>query len=309
MRTLSKFKNLFVIARGSAFFYKTKTVPPQQVARELGVRYVARGNIRRAGGRIRVSVELVDMDSERTIWGERYDRDLDDIFAIQDEVTESIVAATAVVIEASERQRMAEVAPSNLAAYGYVLRVQQHIFKYTRRDNYEAYTHYEKALQPDRRYARASAALSRTLNVDWRYLWSSDTDNVLDTALSYAQNAIELDPTDARGFGELGFVHLYRKEHDAAISAYRRALSLNPNNADLMSDYADALAHAGSNEDSIALLERAMRLNPYFPDQYLWRLGDAYYNLKEYDKVVETILKLNHYRLTPVGLSACCSIY
>jgi len=147
-RTLSKFKNLFVIARGSAFFYKTKTVPPQQVARELGVRYVARGNIRRAGGRIRVSAELVDMDSERTIWGERYDRDLDDIFAIQDEVTESIVAATAVVIEASERQRMAEVAPSNLAAYGYVLRGQQHIFKYTRRDNHEAYTHYEKACSP-----------------------------------------------------------------------------------------------------------------------------------------------------------------
>jgi len=117
---------------------------------------------------------------------------------------------------------------------------------------------------------------------------------VLDTALSYAQNAIELDPTDARGFGELGFVHLYRKEHDAAISAYRRALSLNPNNADLMSDYADALAHAGSNEDSIALLERAMRLNPYFPDQYLWHLGGAYYNLKEYDKVVETILKMNN---------------
>jgi len=293
-RNLSKFKNLFVIARGSAFFYKAVTVPPQQVARDLGVRYITRGAIRRSGRRIRITVELIDIDSESTIWAERYDRDLDEIFAIQDEVTESIVAASAVVIEASERQRMSQAAPSSLAAYGYVLKGQQHIFKYTRRDNHEALALYEKALDADRGYARASAALSRTLNVDWRYSWSDKPDSVLDTALSYAQNAIELDPTDARGFGELGFVHLYRKEHQAAISAYKRAMLLNPNDADLMSDFADALAHAGSNEQSIALLERAMRLNPYYPDQYLWHLGGAYYNQKEYGKVVETILKMNN---------------
>jgi TolB-like protein len=293
-RNLSKFKNLFVIARGSAFLYKTRTVPPQQAARDLGVRYITRGAIRRAGGRIRISVELIDLDNERAIWAERYDRDLDDIFAIQDEVTESIVAATAVVIEASERQRMSQAAPSSLAAYGYVLKGQQHIFKYTRRDNHEAQELYEKALKTDRQYARASAALSRTLNVDWRYSWSDKPESVLDTALSYAQNAIVLDPTDARGFGELGFAHLYRKEHDAAISAYKRAISLNPNDADLISDYADALAHAGSNKQAIALLERAMRLNPYYPDQYLWHLGGAHYNLKDYGKVIETILKMNN---------------
>ena len=293
-RNLSKFKNLFVIARGSAFFYKAKAVPPQQAARELGVRYITRGTVRRAGSRIRISVELIDVDADRTMWGERYDRNLDDIFAIQDEVTETIVAASAVLIEANERERMRQAAPSSLAAYGYVLKGQQHIFKYTRRDNHEAQMLYEQALKSDKRYARASAALSRTLNIDWRYSWSDEPENVLDTALSYAQNAIELDPTDARGFGELGFVHLYRKEHDSAISAYKRALSLNPNDADLLSDFADALAHAGSNDESIALLERAMRLNPYYPDQYLWHLGGAYYNLKAYDKVVDTILKMNN---------------
>ena len=294
IRSLAKFKNIFVIARGSAFFYKSRTVPPQQAARELGVRYVTRGTIRRAGARIRISVELIDADSERTVWAERYDRDLDDIFAIQDEVTETVVAALAVLIEANERQRMAQAAPSSLAAYGYVLQGQQHIFKYTRKDNHEAQVLYEKALEADHKYARANAALSRTLNVDWRYSWSDKPDHLLDRALSFAQNAIEIDPTDARGFGELGFVHLYRKEHDPAITAYERAMALNPNDADLISDYADALAHAGSNEESIALLERAMRLNPYFPDQYLWHLGGAYYNLKRYDDVVRTILKMNN---------------
>ncbi|OED49225.1 tetratricopeptide repeat protein [Leisingera sp. S232] len=291
---LSKFKNLFVIARNSAFFFKARSMPPQDAARELGVRYVARGSIRRTASRIRVAIELIDAESGRTIWGERYDRDIDDIFAIQDEVTDAIVAATAVLIEAQERKRMAQTAPADLAAYGYVLRGQQYIFRYTRQDNREAQTLYERALARDQDYARASAALSRTMNIDWRYSWAKDADHALDTALSFAQRAVELDPTDARGFGELGFVHLYRKEHDAAIGAYRRALALNPNDADLLSDYADALAHSGDNETAISSLQQAIRLNPYFPDQYLWHLGGAYYNLKQYDAVIETLTKMNN---------------
>ena len=95
---------------------------------------------------------------------------------------------------------------------------------------------------------------------------------MLDKALSLAQDAVQLDPTDARGYGELGFVHLYRKEHDASIDAYQRAQSLNPNDADLLSDMADALAHAGRSEELIELLNRAMRLNPFYPDQYLRHL-------------------------------------
>jgi tetratricopeptide (TPR) repeat protein len=153
---------------------------------------------------------------------------------------------------------------------------------------------YESALNTDGRYARANAALSRTLNLDWRYSWTDDPDGILDTALDYAQDAVQLDPTDARGFGELGFVHLYRKEHDTAINAYERALALNPNDADLMSDMADALAHAGHSEDSIELLKRAMRLNPFYPDQYLWHLGGAYYNLNRYDDVIQTVQKMHN---------------
>ena len=114
------------------------------------------------------------------------------------------------------------------------------------------------------------------------------------TALAFARRAAELDPTDARGFGELGFAHLYRKEHDAAIGAYKRALYLNPNDADLLSDFADALAHSGRNEEAISHLQRAMRLNPFFPDQYLWHLGGAYYNLKQYEAVIETVEKMNN---------------
>ncbi|MDP5217176.1 adenylate/guanylate cyclase domain-containing protein [Ruegeria sp. 2205SS24-7] len=291
---LSKFRNLFVIARNSTFFFKAQFMSPQDAAAKLGVRYITRGSVRRAGNRIRISVELIDADSERTIWGERYDRVIDDIFAIQDEVTESIVASTAVLIESQERQRLAQAVPNDLAAYGYVLRGQQYLYKYTRQDNHEAHSLYEQALERDEGYARASAALSRTLNIDWRYSWTNDSDRALDTALGFAQRAVNLDPTDARGFGELGFVHLYRKDHDAALGSYRRALALNPNDADLHSDYADAMAHSGDNETAIHHLKQAMRLNPYFPDQYLWHLGGAYYNLKQYDDVIETVNKMNN---------------
>ncbi len=291
---LSKFKNLFVIARNSSFFFKTQEMPPKEAAQKLNVRYVARGSVRRSASRIRITVELVDAQTERTIWGERFDRKIDDIFDILDEVTECIVAATAVMIESHEKQRMIQVVPSDLEAYGSVLQGQHHIFKYTRNDNRKAHDFYQSALDRDGGYARAAAALSRTLNIDWRYSWAKDPSSALEQALTLAQRAIELDPTDARGFGELGYVHLYRKEHDAALQSYQRALALNPNDADMHSDFADALAHYGDNETAITHIQQAMRLNPYFPDQYLWHLGGAYYNLKRYDDVIETVNKMNN---------------
>ncbi|MDA7965393.1 adenylate/guanylate cyclase domain-containing protein [Ruegeria sp.] len=291
---LSKFRNLFIIARNSSFFFKAQSMPPQEAAQRLNVRYVARGSVRRSSSRIRITAELVDAQSERTIWGERFDRQIDDIFDILDEVTECIVAAMAVMIESHEKQRMEQIIPSDLQAYGAVLQGQQHIFKYTRNDNRKAQNFYENALERDGGYARAAAALSRTLNIDWRYSWTEDPMGALDKALGLAQRAIDLDPTDARGFGELGFVQLYRKEHDAALQSYKRALALNPNDADMHSDYADALAHSGDNETAISHLKQAMRLNPYFPDQYLWHLGGAYYNLRRYEDVIDSVNQMNN---------------
>lgn len=291
---LSKFRNLFVIARNSSFFFKAQGMPPKEAAQKLNVRYIARGSVRRSASRIRITAELVDATTERTIWGERFDRKIDDIFDILDEVTECIVAATAVMIESHEKRRMIQSAPSDLEAYGSVLQGQHHIFKYTRNDNQKAQNYYQNALDRDGGYARAAAALSRTLNINWRYSWSEDPTKALDQALTFARRAIELDPTDARGFGELGYVHLYRKEHDAALQSYKRALALNPNDADMHSDYADALAHYGDNEMAITHLQQAMRLNPYFPDQYLWHLGGAYFNLHRYQDAIGAVNKMNN---------------
>ncbi len=291
---LSKFHNLFVISRNSAFVYRNQQLDPKQAAETFGVRYVVGGSVRKQGNRARIAIELVDHVSGRTIWGEKYDRVLDDIFAVQDEITEAIVAGTAVHIEASERERMRQMTPSDLEAYGFVLQGQQRLFQYTRGDIRVARQLYEAALEADPRYARAMAAKSRTLNIDWRYSWTESPEEALDKALELARQAILLDETDARGFGELGFVHLYRKEHESSINAYVRALALNPNDADLMSDMADALAHSGRSEEAVGLLQKATRLNPFYPDQYLWHLGGAYYNLKRYDEAIEAVLRMHN---------------
>lgn len=286
---LSRFHDLFVIARTSALVFGEATVPPNKAARELGVRYVATGSMRKAGPRIRVTIQLLDCEDERTVWGEQYDRQLDDLFDLQQEMTEVIVSAVAANIAASERERLSQLAPSDVRAYTYVLQGQQHLYRYTREDNTRARGLYESALELDPRYARALAARSRTFNIDWRYDWSELGDRALDKALDLALAANDVDPKDARGYGELGFAHLYRKEHDAAVSAYRRALSLNPNDADLMADFADTLAHCGQSEEAVDLLHKSMRLNPFYPDEYLWYLGGAYYNLQRYEDAIQAV--------------------
>ncbi|MBQ0821685.1 adenylate/guanylate cyclase domain-containing protein [Microvirga terrae] len=287
--SLSRFHDFFVISRNSAYVVGGASETPLHAARELGVRYVVAGTVRIAGKRVRIGIQLIDAERDRTIWGEQYNREFDNILELQEEITQIIVSATAVSIHVSEWERLQQVGPSDLRAYSLVLQGQQHIFHYTRDENRRARLLYESALRVDPHYARAMAAKSRTLNIDWRYSWTEMRDKALDTALNLAQSAIEVDPTDARGFGELGFAHLYRKEHDAALSAYRRALVLNPNDADLMSDMADALAHSGEAAEAVALLDKAKRLNPFYPDQYLWHLGGAFYKLGRYEDAVHTI--------------------
>ncbi|MEO0328959.1 MAG: tetratricopeptide repeat protein [Pseudomonadota bacterium] len=292
--SLSRFHQFFVISRASAYVFNDRQMTPQQIAKQLGVRYVVNGSVRKAGSRLRITLQLIDIIRDRTIWGEQYNRQVEDLFDLQDEITQTIVSATAAKIEATELDRLRQLPPSSIAAYGYVLQGQQFIFSYTQDGISHARDLYDSALYSDPKYARAMAAKSRTLNLDWRYNWTMDPDFALDSALTLARDAIELDTLDARGFGELGFAHLYRKEHDPAINAYERALKLNPNDADLMSDMADALAHSGRSEEAISLLEKAMVLNPFYPDQYIWHLGGAYFNLKQYEKAIEIIKQMQN---------------
>ena len=291
---LSRFHGMFVIARASAFIYKDKSLPVQRICQELGVRYLVQGSVRQSGKRVRITIYLLDALEGQTLWAENFDREFGDIFEVQDEITEAAVATMSVRIEEAERERFRQLLPTDMEAYGLLLQGQQRIFRYKREDNVTARRLYEAALQNDPRYARAVAAISRTYNLDWRYAWAQAPDQSLDKALDLARTAIDLDPSDARGYAELGYVRLYRKEHDLSIASYERALSLNPNDADIINNMADALAHSGRSEEAVPLFNKAIRLNPFYPDQYLWDLGGAYYNLSEYEEAIRVVSRMNN---------------
>lgn len=290
---LSRFHALAVISRNSTFVYKNREVAFKQVGEELGAEYVVTGSIRKTINRLRLTVELSDCKTSVPVWRERYDRKIEDIFDLQDEITNLISSAVAVQTQSADKELSRIQVPALIETYSFVLQGQQKIFKYNREQNIQAREMYEAALKNESDYSRAMAGLSRTHSLDWRYSWTDRPELALERAYDLAQKSVLTDPSDARGYGELGFVNLYRKDHDASLSAFETALQLNPNDTDIMSNMGDALAHCGRSEEAITLLNRALLLNPFYPDQYLWYLGGAYFNLKQYEEAVKTLKRMN----------------
>jgi TolB-like protein/class 3 adenylate cyclase len=290
---LSRFRELLVIARHSAFLFKESNQPSHDIARQLGVRYLMTGGLQRAGNRLRLRVELTEADAGRVVWGEHYHGDLGDLFAFQDDVANTIAARLAIQISAAERQRMRLVQIPHLRAYGLVLRGQDLAFQFRKEANLHARRLFEEAASTDPDYGRSYAGMSRTFNLAWRYRWVDDPETCLDRAVQLARAAVEHDQLDPRGYAELGFAQLYKKQHDASLAAYERSMDLNPNDADILAEMGQAVCASGDPQRAIHLLERAMRLNPYYPDVYTWFLGEAYFDLADYEQSIRTLNKMH----------------
>ena len=288
---LSKVSGLFVIARNSAFTYKGKAVKVGDVGRDLGVRYVLEGGVQRAGSRVRITAQLVDATTGYHVWAERYDREIRDIFALQDEVTREIVRALAVKLAEGEQGRIARVPTGNLEAYDLVLRGTEERRRTTREGNAEARRLFVKALDLDPEYARAYVGLSWAHLQSWQFLWTTGPDS-LDRAQELAERAIALDDTLANAHSLLAQVSLWRKDHDRAIAQAERAVALAPNDADGYETLAEVLAWAGRGEDSLRFIRHAMRLNPHYPFFYLWTLGHACYLTRRTDDAVDAFRRL-----------------
>jgi TolB-like protein/Flp pilus assembly protein TadD len=301
---LTRFRNLMVIARHSAFLFSLKFNSVREIGKRLGVRYLLAGSLRRSGKRIRIAVELIDVETESAFWSEQFTIDMEELFDLQDEIAASVASRLAVQIDFAER-RQESYYPRDMRAYGLVLRGQQLVGLYTKESNAHARRLFEEALVVAPEYGRVYSALSRTHNLDWRYSWSASPDDSLDSAVALAQRSIELDPLDAHGFSEHGFANLYKKRHDESLSDYRRALALNPNDADIIAEYADALVYAGDPSQSIGLIEQAMRLNPYYPDWYLWYLADAQITLRQHAEVIATVHRMQNPDQGRRMLAAC----
>ena len=288
---LSKISGLFVIARNSVFTYKGKPVKVRDVGRDLGVRYVVEGGVQRAGNRVRITAQLVDAGTGYHIWAERYDREVGDIFALQDEVTRQIIRAMSVKLTEAEQARIGQMPTGVVEAYDLVLHANEERKRTTRDSNAEARRLFVKAIDLDPAYAVAYVGLGWAHLQSWQFLWSTDR-QTLARAKELADRAIALDRTLANAYHLLGQVYLWEKEHERALAQIERAIELAPNDADGFETLAEIHNWSGTPEQAIRNIRHAMRLNPRYPYFYLWTLGHAYYLVQRRQEALDVFGKL-----------------
>ncbi len=285
---LSKVSGILVIARNSTFIYKGKAINVQQIGRELDAKYVLEGSVRKVGNRARINAQLIDASTGAHLWADRYDHDLKDVFAVQDQVTGKIVSALKVTLTEGEQERIKEIYTDSLEAYDFYLRGQEFFNRFTKESNAEARKMLEKAIEIDPDYALAYSKLGFTHLMDWIFGWRHDPQSI-DEAFQIAQKAMSLERSLSPACSLLGHVYLWKKEHALAIAEKEKAIALNPNSADLYADLGEILAWAGRPEEAIGLVEKAMRLNPHYPIYYLFTLGHAYFLADRYEEAITTL--------------------
>jgi adenylate cyclase len=259
---LSRLKWLFVIARNSTIAYESRAVDVRQVGQDLGVRYVLEGAVRVSGSRIRITSQLVEAASGRHIWAERFDRQVDDVFAVQDEITASVVAAIEPHLYAEEGARIASQSPENISTWGLVVRSIGLISKLGRQENEEARSLLERAIAIEPTYAKAPAILSWA--VWWAYFnyWLPDGQEGLAEAQRHAEQALALDPSEAWARMMLGLCLSADGQHERALPELEAALRVNPSFALAHTIYGWALARAGRFDDAVVETQTALRLSP-----------------------------------------------
>ena len=288
---ISKISGLFVIARNSVFTYKGKPIKIEEVGRQLGVRYVLEGSVRKAGGRVRITAQLVDAKTGGHIWAERYDRDLKDIFELQDEVTQKIVNAMVVKLTGDEQKRLKHRGTDNLEAYDFSLRGWDYFFRFSNKANAQAREMFERAIDQDPKYAEAYSGLGFTHWIEWSFGWSKDSRS-LEQASKFAQRAIALNDLGSKAHSLLGKVLLWEKRYDQAIAEVEKTIALNPNDADGLASLGEIMCFAGRQGEAIAVLRKAIRLNPIPPVWYFHTLGHAYFLAGRYEEAVAALKRV-----------------
>jgi adenylate cyclase len=283
---ISKIHGLMVISRNSTFTYKGKAVKAQDVCRDLGVRYILEGSVRKAGERVRITAQLIDGRSGGHLCAEHYDRGLADIFAVQDDVTERIVRSLEVKLIGDDA-RPSRVETGNSEAYDSVLRGREQYRLFSRDGNAAARRLYQRAIELDPSYAAAHAGLAETYLHEW-FLGSAEA---LDRAFELAQTAKGLDPSLPLVYEALSSVHLLKRQHEDALAAARRWVEIEPSNAEAYANLAGILHFAGEPERVAGLIEKAKRLNPFYPFYYTLYVGQACFTMHRFEDAVAIITR------------------
>ncbi|MBE9533458.1 MAG: tetratricopeptide repeat protein, partial [Proteobacteria bacterium] len=303
---LSKEKRLFVIARNSTFTYKRKPVKVQQVAEELGVRYVLEGSVRKSEDRVRVTAQLIDAVKGHHLWAERYDRPLKEIFALQDEITMKILTALQVKLTEGQQARVFAGGTEDFDAYLKFLEARALAFRYSEQDIMAAKRLLEEAIALDPNYASAYRAMAGTHLVDAVMGFTKSPKDSIKKAIGLAKKAIELDQSMASAYALLGFIFAKARQYDLGISEAQKAVELDPNCADCYAHLGVALHYAGRAEEAVPNLEKAIRLNPFPPNSYWGYLAAAHIYLGHYEDAIGLINKA--IKNTPTDLAARISL-
>jgi len=283
---LSKLSGLVVIARNSSFAYRGKSVDVKRIARELGVGYVLEGSVRKASSRVRITAQLIDGTTAAHLWAERYDRELEDIFAIQDEITGHVVEALKVKLDVGERKRIGRLGTTNVEAYDYVLRGREMLYRFTPDTNAEAEGLFEKAIALDPSFTAPYADLAIVVFTAYLNRWNDASEANLERGFRLAQKAIGLDASSPQGHWALALAHLWRRELDQALVEAEKAVVLAPSYAEAAAVRGNILGYASRPDEAIESLERAMRLDPRPPNIWLHFLAHAHFLKGEYEEAV-----------------------
>ena len=283
---MSKLSSLFVIARNSSFTYKGKMVKVQEVAYDLGVRYVLQGSVRKAGNRVRVTAQLVDNETGQHLWAERYDRDLGDIFALQDELSRKVVAATAVRLSEGERRRLAHRSTENVEAYDYLLRGRDQLLRHTPESNAQAVQLFEKAIELDPGYGVAFGHLAEAYLQQLQLGWVSSSEEALKQALENANRVLVLDSDLGLGYGVRGQIYLWQKRYDEAVVEGEMRVALDPSDAEGIATLAMTHAFTGAPDRALELIAIAMRLDPHYPFWHLHVIALSQMALENYTEAI-----------------------
>lgn len=307
--SLSKLAGLRVIARNSSFVFKGRAVDVREAARQLGVRYILEGSVRKIANRVRITAQLIDAASGSHVWAERYDRAMDDIFAVQDEITLVVATEMQVRLTEGEQARLRYTTTHNLEAWTYWVQGLSHYRRATAKENFgPALACWQRALALDPDSASLNAMVGLQYVADARFGWWEDRPTALAKARGYAERALALDPENADANIASSFVFLLERRYDEAVARIRKAVRVAPGSADAASYASFILASAGFPEEAIPHGERAITLSPNYPAYYLGVLGNAYRLAGRTEKAVAAF-KAFHNRNPGFGLADLAIIF
>ncbi len=303
---LSRFSSLFVIGRKSAFTYKGRAVKAQEIGRDLGVRYIVEGSVRRAGDRVRVTVQLIDARTGSHIWADRYDRELGDIFDLQDELIQAIVATLPGRLLLAEEKRVRRKPPQNMAAYDYVLVGRIHHHRVTSKDNAEALRMLETAIQLDPEFAEAYAWKACTLGQALEFGFCTDFAETEKEAFAAIDKALSLDENDVECHRLLCEVRMESRRLDQAQTHNDLALAMNPNDPRIVAQRGEILTWFGRPGEGVEWIEKAMRLDPFGASGRAHLLVRALYSDRRYSDAIEAFKKIVAPSCAQLAEAAAC---